>query len=110
MALFGLVLVLVPASPALADYNNTEFGKIGDVYSPGGLSLPVTLLFYIGIPLAGFFLAALMAFRPSKGSSRRYRPGRPWSHEPVWLGDVSALEQEPTRAALPGAGGASGSW
>jgi hypothetical protein len=110
IALFGVVLVFAPALPAAADYNNTDFGKIGDVYSPGGLSLPVSLLLYIGVPLLGFAIAALMAFRPSKGANRRYRPGRAWTNEPVWFGDVSALEHEPTRAALPGAGGASGSW
>jgi hypothetical protein len=107
-ALLAAVLVFVPAGTAAAA--NTNFGKIGDVYSPSGLSLPVSLLFYIGIPIVGFAVAGMLAFRPSKGANRRYRPGRAWVHEPVWFGDESALEREPTRAALPGAGGASGSW
>lgn len=107
-ALLAAVLVFAPAVPAAAA--NTQFGKIGDVYSPDGLSLPLTLLFFVGIPLAGFAVAATLAFRPSKGANTRYRPGRPWTFEPVWFGDESALEHEPKRAALPGAGGASGSW
>jgi hypothetical protein len=107
-AVLAAVLVLAPAIPASAA--NTQFGKIGDVYSPSGLPLPATLLLFVGIPLVVFFLAGLLAFRPSKDASRRYRPGRPWTHEPVWFGDESALEREPQRAALPGAGGASGSW
>ena len=107
-ALLAAVIVFVPASSASAA--NTQFGKIGDVYSPSGLSLPLTLLFFVGIPLVGFAVAAVLAFRPAKGANRRYRPGRAWTHEPVWFGDESALEQEATRAALPGAGGASGSW
>jgi hypothetical protein len=108
-ALLAAVLVFVPAASASAA--NTNFGKIGDVYSPSGLSLPITLLLFIGIPILGFGVAAALAFRPSKGANRRYRPGRPWTFEPVWFGDESvALEREPKRAALPGAGGASGSW
>jgi hypothetical protein len=107
-ALLTAVLVLAPALPAAAA--NTDFGKIGDVYSPSGLSLPINLLLFVGIPLVGFLIAGSLAFAPSKGSNRRYRPGRPWTHEPVWFGDESTLEREPQRAALPGAGGASGSW
>jgi hypothetical protein len=106
--LLAAVLVFAPAGTAAAA--NTDFGKVGDVYSPSGLSLPVTLLLFVGIPILGFAVAAALAFRPSKGASRRYRPGRTWTHEPVWFGDESALEREPTRAALPGAGGASGNW
>ncbi len=105
---FGALLVLLPALPASAD--NTDFGKIGDVYSPDGLSLPLTILLYVGIPAVAFIIAGLLAVWSAKSSSQRYRPGRPWNKEPVWFGDESALEHEPQRAALPGSGGASGSW
>jgi hypothetical protein len=108
VALFGAVLVLIPALPASAA--NTDFGKIGDVYSPDGLSLPLAILLYGGIPLVGFVIAGTLALWSAKGSSQRYRPGRPWTKEPVWFGDESSLEREPQRAALPGSGGASGSW
>ena len=87
-----------------------KIGQIGDVGSPDSLSVPLEMLLFIGIPLLGFIIAGLLAFRPQRGASRRYRPGRPWAFEPVWFGDESALEHEPKRAALPGAGGASGRW
>ncbi len=110
----GLVmaLVLLPALPAAALPNGTGpgLGQIGDVYSPQGLNLPLKLLIFVGIPLVGFVIGGLMAFRPQRGAVRRYRPGRAWTAEPVWFGDESALEHEPQRAALPGAGGASGRW
>ncbi len=102
---FTAVLIFASALPAAAAGN----GGVGDVYSPQGLSLPITLLLFVGIPALGFVIGGLLAFGPKPGH-RRYRPGRAWTFEPVWFGDESALEQEPTRAALPGAGGAHGSW
>ena len=107
-----LALVLLPALPAMALQSGTGpgIGQIGDVYSPDGLTLPIKLLLFVGIPVVGFIIGGLIAFRPQRGANRRYRPGRAWTAEPVWFGDPSALEHEPQRAALPGAGGASGSW
>lgn len=107
IAAFVAALVLVPAFPAAAGDN---IGNIGEVRNPDSLSLPLELLIFIGIPIVAFIIAGLLAYLPGKGSSQRYRPGRPWTHDPVWFGDESALEQEPKRAALPGAGGASGRW
>jgi hypothetical protein len=107
IVVFAAVVVLLPALPAAAA---SDVGNIGNVRDPQGLSVPMELLLFIGIPLLGFLVAALLSFRPSKGSRGRYRPGRPWTYEPVWFGDESALEYEPKRAALPGAGGASGRW
>ncbi len=108
------MLILGPALPAGAITSNStdisQIGQIGDVRSPDSLTLPLTLLLFIGIPMLGFAFGALIAFWPGKGESRRYRPGRPWTHDPVWFGDVAGLELEPQRAALPGAGGASGRW
>ena len=101
------MLVFLPALPAAAA---TSGGDIGDVGSPDGLSLPLAILLYVGIPLVGFIIGGLLAFRPAKGDARRYRPGKAWTYEPVWFGDESGLELEPKRAALPGAGGASGRW
>ena len=110
-AAFGLTLLLIPALPAAADaVDPAQIGQIGNVHTPQGLSLPLTLLYFVGFPLLGFVIGGAMAFRPQRGASRRYRPGRPWTHEPVWFGDESTLEHEPKRAALPGAGGASGRW
>jgi hypothetical protein len=106
-----VLLVLLPALPAAAAATDVgPIGQIGDVGSPDSLSVPLEVLLFIGVPVLGFIIAALMAFRPQRGANRRYRPGRPWAFEPVWFGDESALEHEPKRAALPGAGGASGRW
>ena len=114
IAALGVMIVMLPALPAAASGNDirhvNQIGQIGDVGSPESLSVPLEVLLFIGIPLVGFIIAGFMAFRPQRGASRRYRPGRPWNFEPVWFGDESALEQEPKRAALPGAGGASGRW
>lgn len=108
------MIVLLPALPAAASGNDIrhvqQIGNIGNVSSPDSLSVPLEVLLFVGIPVVGFIIAALMAFRPQRGTARRYRPGRQWTHEPVWFGDESALEYEPQRAALPGAGGASGRW
>lgn len=109
------MMVLLPALPAAASGSNVitnvpKIGNIDNVSSPESLSVPLEVLLFIGIPVVGFIIAALMAFRPQRGTARRYRPGRQWTHEPVWFGDESALEYEPQRAALPGAGGASGRW
>jgi hypothetical protein len=104
----AVMMVLLPAFPAAAA--DTGIDNIGDVGSPDSLSVPLEVLLFVGIPVLGFLIAASLAFRPQKGSARRYRPGRPWTFEPVWFGDESALELEPQRAALPGAGGASGRW
>lgn len=100
----------MPAAAAGGSTDVGQFGQIGDVRSPDGLGLPLSILLFVGIPLLGFLIGGLMAFRPSKGDSKRYRPGRAWTYQPVWFGDDSGLELEPKRAALPGAGGAHGRW
>ncbi len=113
IAAFFLLLLALPALPAAAadGTNVTDIGQIGDVRSPDGLSLAMTLGLYVGVPAAAFLLAGILALRSRDSGNRlRYRPGRPWNHEPIWFGDESALEHEPQRAALPGAGGASGRW
>jgi hypothetical protein len=44
-----------------------------------------TLLIYAGIPLAIVAVLALFTLRPDpQHRRRRYRPGQPWEHEPVW--------------------------
>jgi hypothetical protein len=100
--LFGLLGAL--QLPASAD--------IGDHYTPRPLHLAVTLGVFVGIPLAFFLLVASLTLRqPRTTGALRYRPGRPWGFDNVWFG---ARPQESTdgrsRVAVPGTGGASGSW
>jgi hypothetical protein len=68
---------------------------------------------YVGIPVAGFIIAILLSLRSGRKSDR-YRPGQPWTHEPAWFGsseqESEAVQEQRRRAALPGAGGASGRW
>jgi hypothetical protein len=108
------VLVLAIAGPALAaSQPDSGAGDIGDAHSPAPQSLPVMLGLYVGIPLAGFLIAILLSLRSGKKSDR-YRPGRPWEHDPAWFGSsadkAQEVQDERHRAALPGSGGASGRW
>jgi hypothetical protein len=106
-------LLLVLAAPALAASQDPGSGDIGDVHSPASQSLPVMLGLYVGIPALGFLLAILLSMGTGKKTDR-YRPGRPWQHDPAWFGSSVEESQEDQekrrRAALPGGGGASGQW
>jgi hypothetical protein len=43
-----------------------------------------TVLVFAVIPLGALGLFALLALGASPGRPARYRPGRPWEHDPVW--------------------------
>jgi len=44
-----------------------------------------TLLVYAVVPLAIVAVMAALTLRPDpKARRRRYRPGQPWEHEPLW--------------------------
>jgi hypothetical protein len=102
VVLFGLLGAL--QIPASAD--------IGDHYTPRPQHLAVTLGVFVGIPLGFILLVAALTLRqPRTTGALRYRPGRPWGFDAVWFG---ARPQESSdgrsRVAVPGTGGASGSW
>jgi hypothetical protein len=110
------VLLVVFAGAALAapvPQPDAGAGDIGDVHNPASQSLPAMIGLYVGIPLAGFLIAFLLSFRSGQKSDR-YRPGRPWHHDPAWFGSSEEkseqVQDERRRAALPGGGGASGRW
>lgn len=85
---------------------------IGDRHNPDPLSTLEAWLIYGGIVAGGFVIAlVLMLLSGRGGSAHRYRPGRPWAYDPVWFGPQPHVEEGRwPRAALPGAGGASGRW
>lgn len=90
-----------------------------------------TSLIYVGSPLALTALLAAGVYGRSAAHSAKYRPGRAWTHEPVWYlphSDVAAALPPANHAqsmtggpsTIPGAtvstpadevvGGASGEW
>lgn len=90
------------------------------------LSIPETVLIYVGIPAAIVLVVAGVIFAGGSRRSKRYRPGRPYDFKPVWFtaapeGPAAAGRHEPATgtepAMLPAAvvapsptGGASDRW
>lgn len=71
------------------------------------MSVWQTVLVFVVAPLGGLALLALMVFGAGGHHSQRYRPGRPWEHEPVWYlprpdGDAPVASPE-GRASLAAA-------
>ncbi len=97
---------LVVAGPASAAVLGDA---VGNAYNPEALSLPVALALFIGVPVLGFLISALLSFR-TKRDKGRYRPGQPWDHDTEWFGRPPERSDERRRMALPHAGGASGRW
>lgn len=98
------MLPLLAATPAFALDDGEQPGK--------GLSVGLTILVYIVIPLGIFAVIALFATLPSMLRRPRYRPGRPWQHDPMWFNGPDDPEKALT-GARPGAtarGGASAEW
>ncbi len=49
------------------------------------MSVVETLLVYVAAPLVLVAVMAALTLRPDpKDRRRRYRPGQPWDHEPLW--------------------------
>ncbi len=88
------------------------------------VSIPETVLTFVGAPLGIVLVITLFVYGPSElRAPSRYRPGRAWNHEPAWyvphpaaLGRSDATTHEaiePPRdapRASGAAGGASGEW
>jgi hypothetical protein len=107
------MLYAVPALAAPEPQPDVGRGDIGDPHSPASQSLLTMILLYVGIPALGFLVAYLLSLRSGRKSDR-YRPGQPWQHGPAWFGsseqEADSVQEQRRRAALPGAGGASGRW
>jgi hypothetical protein len=104
----ALLPMLVAAGPALASVKPDD----GEV--PGSsLGLGMTILLFVVVPIGAFLLIAGLALLPSALNKPRYRPGKSWDHEPVWIGGPAADPQQAISATgyQPTAqGGASAEW
>ena len=50
-----------------------------------GVTAAETILVFVVAPLAVVLLLALLTIGPAARNRRpRYKPGQPWSHEPIW--------------------------
>jgi hypothetical protein len=103
IAIGAAVPVLVTAAPALAKVNPDD----GEVRGPS-LGLGNTILLFVVVPIAAFLLISALALLPSALSRPRYRPGKPWDHEPRWVGRAGAPDDRP--ADPTARGGASAEW
>jgi hypothetical protein len=85
---------------------------IGDSYSPDPLSALQAWAIYGGVIVGAFLIAIGLTLLSSRHSGPpRYRPGRPWSHGEIWVGErPEVAEGDSPHVALPGTGGASGRW
>jgi hypothetical protein len=103
-----VVPVLVFASPALAT-NKPDDGE-GQHYP--SLGLGNTILLFVVVPLGAFLIIAALAVLPSTLSRPRYRPGKPWDHDPQWVGGpADPVAPDGAPASDPTArGGASAEW
>jgi hypothetical protein len=95
--------VLAMVTPAAA----ADGGSSGD-----SLGVGMTILLYVVIPVGAFLVIAFFSALPSMLRRPRYRPGRPWKHEPLWFAGPDDPDEALTKAR-PGAtarGGASAEW
>jgi len=102
-------VLVAAAMPALSVAASAQ--DIGDKYSPDPLTALQNWAIYGGTVVGGFLIAIILTALSGRGGQDRYRPGRPWQHDEVWIGQrPEATEGERPRAAVPGSGGASGTW
>jgi hypothetical protein len=100
----GLVAGAAAATPAFAE----AAGRAGGA----GVGFGEIVLTYVVAPLALFAVIGALAVLPSARRRPQYRPGRPFSGEPVWFAGPDDPETA-VRNASPGdqhRGGARGSW
>jgi hypothetical protein len=103
----ALLPVLVASGPAMAGVKPDD----GEIPGPS-LGLGMTILLFVVIPIGAFLVIGGLALLPSALNKPRYRPGKPWDHEAVWIGGpaegqqaLSATGYQPTAQ-----GGASAEW
>ena len=92
------------AAPALALDDGEVHGK--------GQSTGMTIVQFVVIPVGAFLVIAVFSALPSMLRRPRYRPGRPWKHDPLWFSGPDDPDAA-LKSARPGAtarGGASAEW
>jgi hypothetical protein len=72
----------------------------------------MTILLFVVLPLAVFLAIATLAALPSLLKRPRYRPGKPWEHDPLWFAGPDDPERAIARAlaGVSAKGGASAEW
>ena len=96
--------VVLFASPALALDDGEVHGK--------GIGTGETLAIFVVIPLGAFLVIAFFSALPSMLKRPRYRPGRPWKHDPMWFAgpDDPDVALQGARPGSTARGGASAEW
>jgi hypothetical protein len=104
VVLAALAPVLLTAAPAWA---------LDDGEMPGEpLGAGLVIVVFVLVPLGIFAVIAFFSALPSLLRRPRYRPGRPWKHEPLWFAGPDDPDTA-LAAARPGStarGGASAEW
>lgn len=103
-------LALAAAGVVLLASGCTTQKQPGLHYSSLGAGM--TILLFVIVPLAIFGTIGLLAALPSLLRRPRYRPGKPWDHDPLWFAgpddpDDALARVRPGRTAK---GGASAEW
>jgi hypothetical protein len=101
----AFVSLVVTAGPVLAGTKPDD----GEGHQNHDLTTLGVLVRFVIIPLGAFLIIAALAVLPSSLSKPRYRPGKPWDHEPLWIGGPT--DPQPVTPTDPRAqGGASAEW
>jgi len=81
-------------------------------YHYSSLGTGMTVLLFVIVPLAIFGVIGFLSALPSMLKRPRYRPGRPWDHDPLWFGGPDDPEGSlaKARAGRTPKGGASAEW
>ena len=76
------------------------------------LGTGMTILLFVVLPAGIFLVIAVLAALPSLLKRPRYRPGKPWDHDPLWFAGPDDPEQAiaRARAGVTAKGGASAEW
>lgn len=92
------------AAPALAGTKPDD----GEGHNAHDLSTLGVVVRFVFIPLGAFLVISALAALPSSLSKPRYRPGKPWDHDGLWVGAPAAAGT--TDGDTTARGGASAEW